>query len=244
MIDLLCIAPHPDDAEIWCGGYLALASKQGYNVGVLDLSLGELSSRGDLKTRAAETKKASKILGLNYRANLRLKDGEICQSKKDIAAIVDKLRELKPKFLLLPYWEERHPDHLRASLGATEAVFFASLKKYPYSKKPPHSVTQVIYYIERVEAEPSFYVDITAVQRLKSDAISAYSSQVKASSRSPQTLLSDPLTASALEARDRVFGARIGVPFAEGFISRSAIALKDPIETLSYPERGAIQFFK
>lgn len=239
MLDLLCIAPHPDDAEIWCGGYLALAAAQGYRTGVLDMTKGELSSRGDLKTRAMETKAASKVLSLSYRGNLGLPDGGVGRKEGQLKKVVTALRRLRPKLLLIPYWEERHPDHSATSKLCSEALFFAGLNRYQAPGKP-HTVSATLFYLQRFEVEPSFYIDISTVYPTKLKAIEAYHSQL--GTKGKMTLLSDPLTAKALEGRDRHFGARIGVEFAEGYISRAALGLDDPIQALCRANK--VQFFK
>jgi bacillithiol biosynthesis deacetylase BshB1 len=239
MLDLLCFAPHPDDAEIWCGGYLALAASQGYRTGVVDMTKGELSTRGDLKTRAQETKAATKILGLSYRGNLGFPDGGVGRTQGQLKRVVAALRRLRPRMVLIPYWEERHPDHSATSRLCTEALFFAGLDRFR-APGEPHTVPATLYYLQRFEVEPSFYVNISQVYETKLESIKAYSSQL--GTKGKKTLLNDPLTAKALEARDRHFGARIGVEFAEGYISRAALGLDDPIEALC--RENKIQYFK
>lgn len=246
MIDVLAISPHPDDAELYCGGYLAKAVSQGYRVGILDLTQGERGSRGTIEDRKRELKAASKILGISHRENAKFPDGGIGSSRqKELEAIVKVIRKIKPTLILAPYWEERHPDHVHASRLVSEAIFFSGLKNFPKkNSNNHHAVASILYYLIRIEVEPTIYVDVSSVYSKKIDAIHAYSSQVKTQSKGHKTLLSDPLTLRSLEARDMYFGARIGVKYAEGFISRAHIGIDDPIKTLCTPERRSIQFFK
>jgi len=241
MLDILVVAPHPDDAEIWCGGYIALSSSQGYKVGVLDLTLGEMSSNGTPAGRAKETLVASKILGLKYRSNAKFPDGKISStSETQLKSVVKILRSTKPRLVLAPYQIDRHPDHEESSKLVDRAVFFSALLKYQPKLAAPHSISCLCYYQIRTGFTPSFLVDISEVYEKKTNAILAYKSQVN-SPKGAKTLIGDPRTLKAIKARDAFYGAQLGVDYAECFMTRQAIGLSDPVEALS--SKGKIHFF-
>jgi bacillithiol biosynthesis deacetylase BshB1 len=147
LIDALAIAAHPDDAELFCGGTLALLSRQGYKVGICDLTRGELATQGTPDTRSAEAKAASDLLKLAHRENLSLPDGGIFESENtQVDALCEVFRRLKPELLLAPYFEDRHPDHAQASRLVDRAVFFANLRSYRPESGEPHQILQVLYY--------------------------------------------------------------------------------------------------
>lgn len=232
-LDVLAVSPHPDDVEIWCGGTLAKLVSLGYRVGVVDLSRGELGTRGTPETRAAECAAATKVLQLAHRENLEFPDGAIGRtSRSDLTRddqlhyVVSALRRHRPELVFVPYWHERHPDHESASKLLTEAIFLAGLKKFGLGEcsRP----RQVLYYQIRYEFQPSFIVDTSAHEQQKLEAVRCYGSQVQAGTDAP-TLLSSELTLPALEARDRQYGAMIGVSFGEPFLMTNTLALPDPL---------------
>lgn len=247
-VELLAVGAHPDDVELSCGGTLLAAKARGQSVGIVDFTLGELSSRGNLETRALETQRASSALGLNLRENLNFPDGGIngFNDNVQLETVVKMLRRLRPEILLLPYRAERHPDHVATSHLCTRACFLAGLSKF-LPGSAPFRPRQVIYYQMRYEFRPTFLVDITAFQAKKMEAIRAYATQVglDASKGDAPTLVGSGLSLSSLEARDRHLGAMIGVEFAEGFVTYNALSIKDPVEhfrngsgqdALFYPE--------
>jgi bacillithiol biosynthesis deacetylase BshB1 len=216
--DTVVVSPHPDDAELFCGGTIRKSVKQGQAVVVLDLTEGERSSRGDLETRREESKKAGEVLGIRERVNLGLPDGGIGAHHLQVA--VEALRKYRPNILLLPYWEERHPDHENASKLFTDAVFYSGVKKF-LPEGEPYSVPTVLYYQFRYAFRPSFVVDITDVAAEKYQAVRCYASQLGLHpGDTPTTLLSSPLTLSSLEARDGFYGAMIGVRYGEPLLSK------------------------
>ena len=244
-LDLLAVAPHPDDAELFCGGLICLMSRR-YRVGVLDLSRAELSSRGDLKSRARETARATKVLGLAWRENLALPDGAIGYPSADmpldaqLQALIDALRKTRPQMLLAPYYQERHPDHEGASALVTRAAFMAGLTKWP-SPHPAHNITQIIYYPVRVDPAPSFIVDITSCAKQKQRAIECYASQLHRTTKDSDTLLSSPLQAQARRGREHYFGSMIGVAAGEPYVVRGALNISDPLKFFrAAPLTGAL----
>lgn len=240
-LDILVIAPHPDDAEIWCGGYIAKASSDGYSVGILDLTRGELSSNGTPAVRAKETAAASKVLGLKYRNNAKLPDGGIlATANSQLRTVVKVLRETKPKLVLAPFYTDRHPDHEEASKLVQRAIFFSALSKYSPKLLTPHSVSSLCFYQLRTGFNPSFLVDISSVYETKLKAINCYKSQVNIS-KGTKTLIGDSRTLEVIHARDTFHGCQLGVNFAEAFLTSQAIGLSDPVQALC--STGTIHFF-
>jgi bacillithiol biosynthesis deacetylase BshB1 len=227
-LDLLAFGPHPDDVELFCGGLLATAGERGHRAGVVDLTRGEMASRGTPETRAAETEAASRALGLVHRENLGLPDAHVRVDDEAAARVVEALRRLRPEMVVAPYWHERHPDHEATSALVTRALFLAGLRKYGDGE--PHTPRQVLYYPMRHLAEPSFVVDVTAVHARKMAAVRCYGSQVEARADAPPTLVGSALSLSSLEARDAFYGARIGVPFGEPYVVRETLGLADPLD--------------
>ncbi|MFP2904811.1 bacillithiol biosynthesis deacetylase BshB1 [Pyxidicoccus sp. 3LFB2] len=242
-LDVLAFGPHPDDVELFCGGLLARMAGQGYRTGIIDLTRGEKSSRGTPETRAQETEAASQALGLALRENLGLPDGwlspwagfdapEAERSRASaVARVVEVLRRLRPELVVVPWEEERHPDHEAASALVTRALFFAGVRKFE-AEPPgaPFTPRQVLYYPLRHLAEPSFVVDVSAVYEKKRAAVRCYASQVQPRPDAPPTLVGSPLSLSSLEARDAFYGAQVGVAHGEPYVVRETLGLADPVD--------------
>jgi bacillithiol biosynthesis deacetylase BshB1 len=242
-LDLLAFGPHPDDVELFCGGLLARMAGQGYRTGIIDLTRGEKSSRGTPETRARETEAASRELGLSLRENLGLPDGWVSPwagfdapepertRTSAVARVVEVLRRLRPELVVVPWEEERHPDHEAASALVTRALFFAGVRKFE-TEPPgePFTPRQVLYYPLRHLAEPSFVVDVSAMYERKRAAVRCYASQVQPRPDAPPTLVGSPLSLSSLEARDAFYGAQVGVAHGEPYVVRETLGLADPVE--------------
>ncbi len=230
LMDVLAIAPHPDDGEIFCGATLALLASKGYSVSLLHLTAGELSTQGDVETRREERKSAAALLGLQSEDSLNLPDGALSEGDpSQIAALVRAIRSARPEVLLLPYWEDRHPDHRQASLLGTRAVFLANLRKFLPEAGNAHHVLQTAYYQLRTRFKPSFIVDVTSVYEKKLQAIAAYKSQVQRDRSGANTLISSELSVSSIQARDEHYGSMIGVKYGEPFLLKTAIGIPDPV---------------
>jgi N-acetylglucosamine malate deacetylase 1 len=244
VIDLLAFGAHPDDVELCCGGLLALSAGRGYKTGIVDLSRSELSTAGNPELRASEAAQASAVLGLTLRENLGFPDGWIHPwsgyeadadarpARSQLARVVAVLRRLRPEVVLIPWTHERHPDHEATSALLTKAVFFAGVAKFATEPAlPPFSPREVLRYPMRYELEPSFVVDVSAVAEQKARAIAAYASQLArpADPKAPTTLIASPLTMEGFEARDRYYGAMIGVRAGEPYLTRGVLGLSDPI---------------
>lgn len=224
--DLLAIGPHPDDVELFAGGVVARAVADGHRVVLLDLTRGERASRGDVETRAAEATEAASALGVAARENLGLPDGGVRDDDHSTQQLADVIRRLRPRVVLAPWSEARHPDHAAASKLIDRAVFLARLANTP-GTEPPHHVGRVLYYPQRVVPAVNVIVDTSAVWSSKHAAILAHASQVTPDPNAPRTLVGSPAAIRAIEARDRYFGAQIGVEFGEPLIHRGAIPVDD-----------------
>lgn len=257
--DLVAFGAHPDDVEIFCGGLLAKSSSLGYRVAVVDLTRGELSSRGNLTTRAKETEQANSALGLTHRENLDLPDGSIdasgflpLENQTQLEVVVMSIRRLKPSIVLIPHRYARHPDHVATSSLVFKAIFFASLTNYlPNQMLQRHQVKQTLFYQMRYDFRPSFIVDISDHYDQKLQAIDAYQSQFGSSqpqthteeSVQPPTLLSSQLSRQSIISRDEYLGAQIGVARAEGFATENHLSIGDPVQFFTqHPNDKALYF--
>lgn len=233
-IDVLAFGPHPDDVELFCGGVLIRCAELGYGTGVVDLTRGELASHGTVEERAREAAAAGAVLGLRLRENLGLPDGSIDASSggegTQLRQTVAALRRHRPELVLLPWIEERHPDHAAAGVLLTKAIFFAGLLRFETDAPSPRfAPRQVLYYEMRHHMRPSFIVDTSGAWQRKVEAIACHASQRTRRPGEVATLISSPLALEAIEARDRYRGSMIGVGFGEALRSGSALGLADPV---------------
>lgn len=240
-IDILGIAAHPDDVELSCAGTMLLAKRDGKRTGILDLTYAELSSRGTVESRKKETDDASTILGLDWRGNLGLPDGNIELTKENVYKFVKVLRELRPTILLTPHHSERHPDHEAASELAKQASFYAGLRKIETknndgSSQEPYRPLLVLQYLQTYTFEPSVIVDISDVFEKRMQTVTAYGSQFARSNQGdkiknedePDTFLTQSGFYEWIEARARHYGMIIGAEFGEPFWTYEAVGTRDP----------------
>jgi bacillithiol biosynthesis deacetylase BshB1 len=216
-LELLAIAPHPDDAEIGCGGTLLVAAKSGKRTGVLELTRGELGTLGTPELRDAEALEAARILGLAYRGNLRWADGQVTDTHGHRLKLAGVLRDLRPRVLLVPHPSDRHPDHVGASAVATSAVHFAGLERAPLHGTP-HKVPRVLYYQGNADIAANVLVDVGAVMDDWEQAILAHSSQFTGAQVSETV---GPLVLERRRARLAYWGAFVGVRHAEALEART-----------------------
>ncbi len=227
-LDLLAFGPHPDDVELSCGGWVARATVDGHRVGVVDLTAGELATNGDVVERAAEADAAARALGLTLRENLGLPDGGLrADDDAQVDAVVEVLRRLRPSLVLAPWIEARHPDHAAAGRLIERAVFFAGLAKHRPELGAPARPGRLVFYPQRHEARPDFVVDVTTIYPVKQAAIACHATQFGAGGA--KTLVNAPVGLGAFEARDRYWGATIGVPLGEPYLLRGPVPLTDPV---------------
>jgi len=229
-IDLLAIAAHPDDAELAIGGTLLVAKERGLRTAVVDLTRGELSSRGDPSTRLAETAAATALLGLDHRENLDLGDGTIRDRDDARIALVGAIRRLRPRVVLAPWRDDLHPDHAGAGELAYRSFYLTGIRLFAPGGAPAYRPAQLGYYMGHTPFEPSVVVDISAVWERKLELVRAYGSQFHRPGVSrPPTKISRPDFVAFLEGRAREHGVRAGVTFGEPIRWQDPPAVADPV---------------
>lgn len=222
-VDLLVFGPHPDDIEIGLGATVAKHAAMGYRVGLCDLTAGEMSSNGTVEERLAEAEAARAVMGATWRVNLRWPDRQIGAEAEHVWRAAEVIRKARPAAIAVPYWSDRHPDHVAASDVLTEAVFSAGLRRYPAAGEP-WKPAWVCYYFVNDSAAPSFVIDVTDHYETKRRALRCHESQFRpASTDAVGTRLTSPRFAQLIESRDAQFGALAGVAFAEGVIVKEPI---------------------
>jgi N-acetylglucosamine malate deacetylase 1 len=237
-VDVLAIGPHPDDVELGCGGTLAALARRGLAFGIADLTRGEMGTRGTPEARAREAARAAMILGARFRATLDLGDGAMRTDRAAELEIVALIRKSRPRLVLAPHREDRHPDHVRASRLVADAAWYAGLRRLQTGERA-HRPQQVVYYPTSFTADPSFLVDVTEVFNQKLAAIRAYVSQFHdPASREPETYISTRGYFDGVTARAQAFGRLANVTFAEGFVSLQPPLLADPVAAFEGYEPG------
>ncbi len=225
-LDILAIAAHPDDAELGCGGSLLLAVRRGLSVAIADMSAGEMSSRGTVASRQEESRNATRILGLKERRNLGLPDSKIGEnSNYSLSALIQLIRETRPRIVLTPYWEDRHPDHEVTGRLVKEACFFAGVAKVGDGE--PYRPTRLFSYMLSYPFTPSFVLDISEVWNRKMEAIRAYQTQFESSEDGIDTAISDPGFLKFIEARAIWFGSMIGATYGEPYFMPGPVPVYD-----------------
>jgi N-acetylglucosamine malate deacetylase 1 len=223
------ICAHPDDAELVMGGTLALEAARARRVALVDLTRGESGSRGTPETRAAEATEAARILGVGHRESLGLPDARLAHVPEHKDPVVEAVRRLRPEVVILPYWDQRHPDHSAASRIVYDACFLAGLRNYRPELGAAFRPRKLVYALsmtETAEAPPSFVVDITGVWDVKMRAVRAFASQFAPGPGETVTLPFDRFQL-AVESNARRHGERIGVQYGEGFLMREPIEVDD-----------------
>lgn len=234
-IDVLAFGAHPDDVELGCGGTLIESRKRGRSVGLVALTRGEAGTRGSAGERAAEFEAACAVLGCSHREMLDLPDGSLAVDDLSRRAVVRVLRALRPRIVLLPYWEDRHPDHGNASRIVQEAAFLAGLRRLETGQEP-HRPAELLYYMASWEFEPSFVVDVSSSMEEKKAAIRCYASQVwtgpgtEGAARGEGTFISSRGFWDLILARAAHYGRLIGREFGEPFRVRRLVEIRDPVE--------------
>lgn len=243
-VHLLAVGAHPDDVEICCGGTLIVARGQGHTTGVIDLTRGERASHGTPEERAREAEAAARVLGLTLRENLGLPDGGLDPADDaQLTAVVAALRRVRPEIVLIPWFEERHPDHAAAGALLLKAVFFAGVRRYAEGHGGRFVPRQTLHYPMRYRLTPSFVVDTTAAAARKAEAIACYASQLTRPAGGDPTLISSEGALAALETRDRWYGSMIGTGHGEPFRAVATPGLVDLVRHFrDNPFEGAHAF--
>mgnify|MGYP000897093923 CR=1 FL=1 len=230
-LDVLAFGVHPDDVELSCSGTLMVEKSRGKKTGIVDLTEGELGTRGNVETRYQEAAEAALILGVDARENLRLPDGFFRNDEAHQRKVIEAIRKYKPEVVLCNAPKDRHPDHGRSASLVADAAFLAGLAKiettYNSEQQEAWRPKYVLHYIQDRYLEPDFVVDISDVFERKIEAIKAYKTQFhNPDVEGPQTYISTPGFLDSIVYRYKMFGKMIGVQYAEGFISEKMIGLK------------------
>lgn len=231
-IDILAFAAHPDDVELSAAGTLIVHSDKGYRTGIVDLTEGQLGTRGTAEMRSEESKAASEILGLTVRENLHMADGFFENNSENRMKLIEQIRRFKPEIVLANAVSDRHPDHGRASRLVAEAAFYAGLTKIESSWNGEKQVAwrpkALYHYIQDYHITPDFVVDVSPTYERKIEAIKAYKSQFyDPNSNEPNTPISGSDFFDFLKGRMMEFGRPLGVQYAEGFTRSRLFGVSD-----------------
>ena len=234
-LDLLAIAVHPDDVELGCAGTLMMEKMKGKKVGAVDLTRGELGTRGTPELRAEEAARAAAIMKLDVRENLGMADGFFKNDEVHQRLLIRSIRKFQPEIVLASSLADRHPDHGRAGHLISDSCFLSGLRKVETFDQDGKQQTQwrpkyIFHFIQDRYYEPSFVFDISPVFDRKLESIRAYTSQFHSTEYKkdePQTYISTPEFLNSIIGRHQMFGKMIGVPYAEGFITEKMIGIRN-----------------
>jgi N-acetylglucosamine malate deacetylase 1 len=232
-LDILAIGVHPDDVELGCSGTLINEIKLGKKAGIVDLTQGELGTRGTIETRYKEAANAAMIMGVHVRENLKMRDGFFKNDEEHQLKLITAIRKYQPSIIIGNVLHDRHPDHGRAGQLIADSCFLAGLAKIETKDENGNAQqrwrpTYVLHYIQDWYHEPDLLIDISDVFEQRMKAVEAYTTQFHTSNGDkdgPQTYISTPDFLESVIARARMFGKRIGVKYAEGFISEKKIGI-------------------
>lgn len=229
-LDLLAIAAHPDDVELTCGGTLLKMAQRRYKTGILDLTAGEMGTRGTPETRAKESARATKFLRVSWRETLGVPDSDVQPSRHHKLRLAAVIRKLRPKTVIVPYWEARHPDHYHASTLGYEGCFLAGLKQLPIDGEP-YRPFKILYATAFADVRPTFIVDITDQFTQRRKAILAYRSQFVRGKGEPESkvfLAIDRLEEQMTQLAG-FYGQMIGVKYGEPFLTKELAQVDDVV---------------
>jgi bacillithiol biosynthesis deacetylase BshB1 len=226
MADVLAMAAHRDDVEQTCGGTLLRMRAQGYRTAILDMTRGEAGTRGSAAEREAEAKAAAAILGVSWRDALDIPDGDVENTYENRLKIVEVLRKVRPRVVILPYWTGRHPDHYTTSTLGYEACFLAGLAKVD-TGLPPHRPFKILYASLYAEVRPRFVVDITPYIEDRHRALMAYTSQYANQAQGSGLFVPEEEIRERTFAMARYFGLLAGVRYAEPFVQKEVGLVED-----------------
>ena len=235
-LDILAIGAHPDDVELGCSGTILMEIKNGKKVGIVDLTQGELGTRGSKETRQKEAETSAKLMGVCVRENLKMEDGFFQNDPDHQMKLIRAIRKYKPEIILGNAPEDRHPDHGRAAKLIADSAFLSGLQKIETRDDSGTLQTAwrpkyVFHFIQDRHLVPSFIIDITDVFEGKMESISSFTTQFYSSdvenSDEPQSYISTPEFLESVIARARMMGKRIGVKYGEGFITEKSIGFKN-----------------
>lgn len=237
-LDLLVFGPHPDDLEIGLGGTIARHASAGWEVGLCDLTRGEMGSNGTPEERLREAEAAREVLGAAWRENLGWPDRGITGDREQLDEVSRFVRRSRPRVIAIPYWEDRHPDHVAASRVLAEGIFNSRLRRYPIEGEP-WAPEWVCYYFINDQGPISFAIDVSAHYEAKTRALDCYRSQFRPEGpESVDTRLTAPSFRRLIASRDGQFGALTGVVHAEGIVVKEPILRHNLFKDMSGPEPG------
>ena len=225
-IEILAIAAHPDDVEQTCAGTLIRMAEQGYRTEVLDLTAGEMGTRGSEEERASEAGAAAKEMLLAERHNLHLPDAKLENTLEARLAIAQKIRDLRPHVVILPYWQARHPDHYRCSQLGYEACFLAGLRKADLEGEP-HRPAKIVYASLYADVRPSFVVDISAQFERRLKALLCYRSQFETQAKGSDVFPESAQITQRVRAAARYYGMLIDVEYGEPYVVKEMLRVSD-----------------
>ena len=225
-LDILAIAAHPDDVEQTCGGTMIRMAEAGYRTGVLDLTAGDMGTRGTPELRIEESNEAGEKMLVKWRGNLRFPDARLDNSLPARMTLASQIRGLRPRVVILPYWEARHPDHYRAGELGFEACFLSGLRKLDEDTEP-HRPYKIIYSSLYANVLPSFVVDISAQFERRMEALFAYKSQYGDDQPGSELFPSQVEIRERLAAIARFYGNQIGVKYGEPFVVKETMKVDD-----------------
>lgn len=229
-VDVLAIGAHPDDVDMTCGGTLAKLVGRGRSVAMLDLTRGEMGTRGTPELRAQEARAAAEVLGVNERITLDFGDGRLENNAENRRKVIEEVRRLRPILILTHYWEDLHPDHAAAGQIVRSIMYPVGFANYP-AEGEPYRPNEVLFFMAHTPFEPSFIVDVDDFHERKMEAIRRFGSQIyQDDTDDPPTQISQPDFLTRLEARARHYGSLIGRSFGEPFLVTRAIPMVDPVD--------------
>lgn len=232
-VDVLAVGAHPDDVELGCAGSISLSKAQGKSVAIIDLTRGELGTRGSVESRRLEAQKAAEILGVIDRENMNFRDGFFQNDETHQLALIAKIRSWKPQLVLCNAIQDRHIDHGKANALVNDACFLSGLEKIETldkngKKQAPWRPKLVLEYIQWMDIKPDIVLDISAHLETKMDAVKAYKTQFyNPNSKESETPISSKNFIESVSYRSKNFGRLIGVDAGEGFTSRSMLSTSD-----------------
>ncbi len=228
-VDVLAIGAHPDDVEMICGGTLAKLTAAGRSVAIIDMTRGEMGTRGTPEQRAAEAAQAARILGVTERVNLELPDGRLENTEAARIKVVEQIRRLRPTIVMTHYWDDLHPDHSATGHIVRDTMYPAGFANYP-AAGDPYRPNEYLYFMAHFTFEPSFIVDVTDFYPQKVEAVVCYGSQLHDQTVDGlETLISQPTFLKRLEGRARNYGNMIYREFGEPFLVRRPVPVEDPV---------------
>jgi len=226
-VDLLFISAHPDDTELSCGGTIIHSVKRGLRVGMVDLTRGEMGTRGTPQIRKREAQNAAKILGASFREQLDFQDGGLLTGRDQEMELIEIIRATRPRLVFTSFPDDRHPDHTRAGKLVTESAFYAGLKSLT-TKHAAHRPQAILYYLQNYLRPLSFVIDVSDSWKTKMRAIAAFRSQFfNPGSKEPKTFIARPEFMEVIEARGRHFGELIGAKYGEAFVTKQPPRVDD-----------------